>query len=242
MSATTDPGGVRLGAWATLGEPRGAAALEASGLDWLLLDMQHGHFDDRAVRETLALRRSPLVPLLVRPPSDDPAGIGRALDSGADGVIVPLVESAAQAEAVVAAAHLPPRGGRSLGLLHGVDRVPGPGGPKPFVAVMVETAAGLDRVEEIAATAGLDMVFVGPFDLSLALGTTIPALLEERDGVLARVLAACRTAGVLAGAFGAGRPEAFARLGFDWVAAALDTELLASGAALAARVRRSIEG
>ncbi|HEV7622852.1 MAG TPA: aldolase/citrate lyase family protein [Amnibacterium sp.] len=237
----TDPG-VRFGAWASLGEPRTAAALETSGLDWVVLDMQHGHFDDRAVRETLALRRERRVPLLVRVRANDPGLIGRALDAGADGVIVPLVDSAEDAEAAVAAASYPPRGVRSWGPLPGLERTDGSGGrpPQPFVAVMVETAQGLAAVDDIAAVDGLDMVFVGPFDLSLRLGTTVDALLADSgaDAPLPRVVAACHGAGVLAGAFGPSveRATALARLGFSHVVVALDTDLLAGGATLAARV------
>ena len=103
---------VSLGVWALLGEPRTAASLEHAGFDWVLLDQQHGHFDDRAVREAFEHRRERRVPMLVRPRANAVDLIGRALDDGADGVIVPLVESAAEAEAAVAAATWPPRGRR----------------------------------------------------------------------------------------------------------------------------------
>lgn len=236
----------RLGAWASLGEPRTAAALTTSGLDWVVLDMQHGHFDDRAVRETLALRRERRVPLLVRVPANDPAAIGRVLDAGADGVIVPLVDTVEDAEAAVASACYPPRGMRSWGPLPGLERTDGTDGrpPRPFVAVMVETAEGLGQVGGIAAVDGVDMVFVGPFDLSLRLGTTVDALLADTaaDAPLPRILAACRDAGVLAGAFGPGvdRTRALVELGFTRVVLALDTDLLAGGGALAAAVRQRL--
>jgi 4-hydroxy-2-oxoheptanedioate aldolase len=235
---------VRLGVWALLGEPRTAAALEHAGFDWLVLDAQHGHFDDAAVRATLALRREHRVPVLVRPRANDAGLIGRALDAGADGVVVPLVQNAAEAEAAVAAASYPPRGIRSWGPLPGLERTDGEDGrpPKPFVAVMVETASGLDDVAAIARTPGLDLVFVGPFDLSLSLGTTVDGLLadERPEAPLQRILAACAAAGVAAGAFGATVPRArrFVELGFEWVVAVLDTGVLEAGGALADQVRR----
>ncbi|MDQ1512795.1 MAG: 4-hydroxy-2-oxoheptanedioate aldolase [Microbacteriaceae bacterium] len=237
---------VRLGVWAMLGEPRTAAELERSGLDWVVLDAQHGHFDDRAVRETLSLRRERLVPVLVRVRANDAALIGRALDAGADGVIVPLVETAAEAEAVVAAASYPPRGSRSWGPLRGLERTDGADGgpPKPLIVVMVETAGGLAAVSAIAATPGLGMVLVGPNDLALSLGITVDALLadDRPDAPLPTVVRACRDAGVLPGAFGATveRAAVMARLGFEWVVAGLDTDLLASGGALARRVRERL--
>ncbi|MBW4040525.1 MAG: hypothetical protein HIU86_00135 [Acidobacteria bacterium] len=231
----------RLGVWAMLGEPRTAAALEHAGFDWLVLDAQHGHFDDGAVRQTLMLRRERRVPLLVRTRANDAGLIGRALDAGADGVVVPLVESAAEAEAAVSAANHPPRGIRSWGPLPGLERTDSPTGgpPAPFVAVMVETAQGLADVEAIARTPGLALVFVGPFDLSLSLGTTVDGLLDGHASALQRILAACEAAGVPAGAFGATVPRArrFVELGFTWVVAALDTGVLDAGGRIADEVR-----
>src|ERR1700712_1332240 len=216
---------VRLGVWAMLGEPRTAAALEDAGFDWVLLDAQHGHFDDAAVRAVFALRRGRRGPMLARPRANGADLIGRALDAGAEGVIVPLVESAEEAEAAVAAAASPPRGIRSFGPLPGA-----PQAERPFVGVMVEMAAGLAAVDAIAATPDLDLVFVGPFDLSQSLGTTVDDLLadDHADAPLPRIVAACRAAGVRAGAFGATEPRArrFLELGFTDVVAALDTSVL----------------
>lgn len=230
---------ISLGVWAVLGEPRTAAALEHAGFDWVLLDQQHGHFDDRAVRETFQLRGDHHVPMLVRPRTNAVDLIGRALDDGADGVIVPLVESAAEAETAVAAAHWPPRGRRSSGPLPFLE--PRDASRRPFVGVMVETVTGLGDVERIARTPDLDMVFVGPFDLSLSLGTTVDALLEDEsaDSPLRRIVAVCADAGITAGAFGATVPRAqrFVELGFTFVAATLDTSVVAAGGAIAQQVR-----
>lgn len=102
-------------------------------------------------------------------------------------------------------------------------------------AVMVETPAGLDKVEEIAATPGVDMVFVGPFDLALALGVDVDAMLADTSltGILGRIVGACRAAGVTAGAFG-GTPERASQLlrqGFTFVAAATDALSIQRGTA-----------
>ncbi len=227
-----------LGAWATLGEPRMTAELARSGVGWVGLDAQHGHFDDNALRATLGLRPSGGPPMLVRVAANDPALIGRALDAGADGVVVPLVDSVADAEKAVAASHYPPHGTRSWGPLPGSRPVHGPGSdggthPVPLCAVMIETAAALDAVEDIAAVPGVDMIFVGPFDLSLTLGLDVDDLLAAQagDAPLARITRACTNAGITAGAY-AGTPERAALLaaaGFDWIAATTDAALMALG-------------
>ncbi|WP_194291378.1 HpcH/HpaI aldolase family protein [Cumulibacter manganitolerans] len=237
-TAPTDaaPRPTRTGVWATIGEPRLAAALEATGFDWVCLDGQHGHFDDRAVRETLALRGKPAATVLTRVLRNDVGLIGRALDAGADGVIVPMVQSAAEAEDVVRAAHYSPRGARSFGPMHGAAYGTTTGLPgRAMSAVMVETQVALDAVDDIARTPDLDMIFVGPFDLSLALGRDIDDVLADRspDAPLPRVVAACRAAGIVPGAF-AGDPRrarAIVEHGFEWVAVTSDVGLLHLGAA-----------
>lgn len=224
----------RPGVWGTLGEPRIGAALEHAGFDWVCLDGQHGHYDDASVRATLALRKTPAAKILVRVLSQDGPLIGRALDAGADGVIVPMVQSAEEAEQVVRAAHYPPRGNRSFGPMYGAPYGTSTGIPgRPMVAVMVETQTALDDVERIARTPDLDMIFVGPFDLSLALGRQMPEVLADtaRDAPLPKVVAACRAAGIIPGAF-AGDPQrarAMFEHGFEWVAVTSDVGLLGIG-------------
>lgn len=228
-----------LGVWATLGEPRLANALAAAGLGWVGLDAQHGHFDDRGLRDTLGRRSAGDAPMLVRVAANDAALIGRALDAGADGVVVPLVDTVADAEAAVAASHYPPLGARSWGPLHGARPVhqPGSDGGRhavPLCSVMIETARALEAVEGIAAVPGVDMIFVGPFDLSLALGLEVDDLLASTGerAPLERIIGACRVAGIRAGAY-AGTPERAAILGaagFSWIAATTDTGLLPLGA------------
>ncbi|MBG6182268.1 4-hydroxy-2-oxoheptanedioate aldolase [Arthrobacter sp. CAN_A214] len=229
---TTKPG-----VWVTLGEPRTAAELEHAGFDWLGLDAQHGHFDDRALRDSFALRRDREATVLVRVAANDPTLIGRALDAGADGVIVPLVDTAEHAESAVAAAHYPPRGRRSWGPLPGTPAGSGTVVPVPFCAVMVETALAVENLDAIAATPGLDMLFVGPFDLSLALGLDVDDLLSDRSehAPLPTIVRACRTAGIPAGAY-AGSPDrtrALQEQGFAWIAVATDTGVLHQGSAAA---------
>lgn len=228
-----------LGVWATLGETRTTVELLGAGFGWVGLDAQHGHFDDAAVRDVLARRWHDAPAVLVRVGALDARLIGRALDAGADGVIVPMVSDAGQAAQCVAATHHPPRGTRSWGPLPGaggydLPSARGESRPGPVCAVMVETAAAVEQVEEIAATPGLDMLFVGPMDLSLALGVEVDALLGDRraGAPLRAVVTACERAGLTPGAY-AGTPErarALLRLGFTWVAVTTDAAVLGQGA------------
>ena len=225
---------MRAGIWASFGGVRLTAALEGLGFDWVGIDAQHGHHDDRSIRDILSLRREPRATVLVRVAANDATLIGRALDAGADGVIVPLVNSPEEAAAAVAAAHHPPKGSHSWGPLAGYEIDPG---RLPLCAVMIETADALEQVTEIAATPGVDMLFVGPFDLSLALGMEVNELIADTSASspLRRVVDACNKTGIIAGAF-AGAPGRAVHLrehGFEWVAVDTDYGLLALGAASA---------
>ncbi len=210
------------GAWIQGTDAATARALAAS-LDWIAIDQQHGRADDRAMLDLLAATAG-LCQRYVRVRSLDAGLIGRALDGGADGVIVPQVSSAAEARAVVAASHYPPRGDRSWGPL--VEH-----SPEVVVGVMIENAAGLAAVAEIAAS-GADLLFVGPYDLALSLGTTVDALLDEQT-TLAAVRDAAIASGIAIGAF-AGTPARaarFAGLGYRQIAVTTDVQLVADAAA-----------
>ncbi|WP_082589579.1 aldolase/citrate lyase family protein [Nostocoides sp. Soil756] len=211
--------------------------LAAGGFDWLALDAQHGPVDRAALHVIgRALAGSP-TPFLVRVPAVDAAWIGAALDAGAAGVIVPSVEGVADAERAALATRYPPLGDRSWGpfatLWGGTTSTPEEANQAVQCWVMVETSGALDDVDAIAATPGVDGLFVGPFDLSLSLGTTPEALLADHDpaGPLARVVAAAQRQGILVGGF-AGAPEgarAFVAHGIPFVAVTTDGAVVAAG-------------
>lgn len=227
------------GMWCVLGEIATTARLATAGYDWLLLDAQHGAFDRSRVIESLRLRSEDWAPVLVRVPALDFAAIGAALDAGAQGVMVPMVDSAAEARAAAEAALYPPLGRRSWGPIMPLWGRPAPtsseANERVEVWVMVETRRALDEVEQIAAVPGVTALFVGPNDLALALGTSREELLADTgdDAPLRRVVEACRRAGVRSGAFG-GDPATAARLvaiGFNDVAVTTDAGALDAGAA-----------
>ncbi|WP_159501251.1 HpcH/HpaI aldolase/citrate lyase family protein [Microbacterium sp. 18062] len=222
---------VNRGIWMLGTDPGAARTIAVAGIDWIAFDLQHGRIDDARMHDLL-LATAGTVPRWVRVGAADAARIGRALDSGADGILAPQVSSRDEAEAVVRGALYPPDGARSWGPLAGYGAKAVPATPR--VGVMIESEAGLRAVDEIAAVPGIDLVFVGPFDLALSLGTTVEDLLDAADdpaSPLARIRDAARAVGVRLGAF-AGTPRSarrFARIGYRQLTVATDILLLTEG-------------
>jgi 4-hydroxy-2-oxoheptanedioate aldolase len=229
--------------------PATAPLMATSGFDWIALDAQHGLFDDAGVVAALRAMPDGAADVVVRVPANDPVWIGRALDAGADGVIVPLVDTVLDAQQAVAATHYPPVGRRSWGPFPPLFGRPAATAAQANdavrCAVMIETAAGLEAVADIAGVPGVDMIFVGPFDLSLAIGQEVADTFDQGlDGPFGAILRACAAAGITAGAF-AGAVERAPRLlelGFRVVAVATDAGLLSSAAAAGVAAARSAEG
>ncbi|WZH38324.1 MAG: aldolase/citrate lyase family protein [Microbacterium enclense] len=231
---------VDVGAFCFSGSAALVQTLSRSGLAWLCLDAQHGRWDDASVLAALDHVGGGIpedaARVFVRPRSAAPDLIGRALDAGAAGVIVPLIDSAEQARAVVEAARFPPLGRRSFGPIRspfGEEDDLTAANDGVCVVVMIETAAALDDVEAIAAVPGVDMLFVGPFDLSLALGVSVDALLadHDHDGPLPRIARAARTADVRFGGFAGDAPRArqFIAHGADFVSIVSDLDAAVIG-------------
>ncbi len=156
------------GAWKVLGESVGVEVLAASGFDWIGLDAQHGSIAPSALVAMLQAADAAGVPAVVRLAANDPASIGHALDAGAGGVIVPGIESAADATRAVAACRYPPDGRRSWGPLRPAVR--SGGANAPVCVALIESPQGIASADEIAAVPGLDGLFLGPTDLGLEYG------------------------------------------------------------------------
>jgi 4-hydroxy-2-oxoheptanedioate aldolase len=176
------------GGWTVTGDVIAAGILAAGGLDYVIVDMQHGGATEASLPGlTAAIERAGATPL-ARVRYAHPADIGRALDLGCAGVIVPNVNSAEQARAVAGACRFPPAGYRSGG---GV--LASPGGP--LCLIMVESRAAMADLDLTLAVPGVDGIYVGPRDLSYSLGCA----LSPDDPVLRRALeqiwAACLAAG-----------------------------------------------
>jgi 2-keto-3-deoxy-L-rhamnonate aldolase RhmA len=219
-----------IGYWIGSDNPPATERIARLGYDYIVLDAQHGLLGYRGMLDNLMAIAAARAVGLVRVEANDATPIGKALDAGAVGVIVPLINSAADAAAAVAASRYPPVGTRSYGPTRSGLRI----GPNPadadatvLVLGMIETARGLADVEAIAATPGLDGLFIGPSDLTLGVGGAYPgdpAAAVAFDAALVRIRTACETAGIVAGSYSPSGADAASRLGagFSFVTVAGD--------------------
>ena len=224
-------GEVLLGTFLDLGAPVAAEIAAAVGFDWLVLDLEHGAGGRDSTLAQLHATRD--VPVLVRVPSAASEELGWVLDFGAAGVVIPRVGGLAEAaEAVDRSRYAAGRG------LHGGVRAAGFGRDPGYlaraddervVAVQIETRGALDEVAEIAALPGVDVLFLGPYDLGHALGLPPGPESEEMQATAQTVATAAREAGKAAAVF-LGEPGLAARyreLGFNLIASGSAAGLLA---------------
>lgn len=183
-----------LTAWLTIPSSFSAELLAHCGFDCLTIDVQHGLIDyGAAVGMLQAISTTSCIPL-ARVPWNEPGAIMKLLDAGAYGIICPMISSAQEAAAFVAACRYPPQGIRSYGpkraVLYAGDDYPSAANHTILAIAMIETAEGLANVDAIAAVEGVDALYIGPADLSLALGReqrvdqTDPVMVEALDTVL----------------------------------------------------------
>jgi len=229
--------------WVSLGSPAVAELMVEEGCDAVLFDLQHGLWTRPTLEAAIGSTRGKAVPL-VRPQDDSYFAIGNALDSGALGIIVPMVESAEQAKRIAAAAKYPPDGRRSFGGIRpAIDwkQVVPKTNAAIFVAVMIETRTGLENAAAIAAVPGIDMLFIGPSDLSLSTGT-FPDMGSTHEAAMQSVLQAAKKAGKSCGLFTPNVTLAADRRlqGFQFVVLAYDQDLLETPSKAA--IRRYADG
>ncbi|MBI1384886.1 MAG: 2,4-dihydroxyhept-2-ene-1,7-dioic acid aldolase [Rhizobiales bacterium] len=221
--------------WHTLGVPLGIELAAAEGWDLALIDQQHGMGGNDQLVAQLTAARAAGVPGLVRVAWNDAALVSRALDAGAAGVVVPMVNSAEEAAALVRAAKYPPLGARSWGPYRAALTSSGDylsdANEATLAFAQIETAAAVEALDGIVATAGIDGLLVGPNDLALSLtgarDIRAPVVLDA----MAAVLAACRDKGRLAWIFANDRAYADDRRieGWDIISIGSDAGWLAAG-------------
>ncbi|HEY1819000.1 MAG TPA: aldolase/citrate lyase family protein [Trebonia sp.] len=225
------------GLWCSSADPLVAEVLAASGPDYVCIDTQHGaSHEGNLVSMCQAVTVGGAVPV-VRVSENRPALIMKALDCGARGVIVPLIETAADAAAAVAACRYPPLGERSWGPFRASlakDMATRAGLEDVACVVMIETKKAVENLAEIVATDGLAGAYFGPSDLSLALGLE-PASFDapEFQEVLAAMIAECGKKGISAGAhcYDGATASKYSHDGFSMITLAVDMRLLRSAAA-----------
>jgi 4-hydroxy-2-oxoheptanedioate aldolase len=234
--------------WVASGSPYCAEICAGAPLDWLLIDGEHAPNDVRSVLAQLqAVAPYPVTPV-VRPPSGDPVLIKQLLDIGAEVLLVPMVESATQARALVEATRYPPAGIRGVG--SAFARASGWNRDASYLSdaasrvslmIQVESQAGLDSLTEIAAVEGVDAVFVGPSDLAASLGhlgeQDHPDVVGAVDDALRVIAAAGKAAGV--NAFSEPLGDRYLDAGARFILVGADVTLLARGSDELARRHRN---
>lgn len=198
-------GGQTVGCWLSMGNAYSAEAMARLGFDWVCVDLQHGLLDYQDLTYMLpAISNADTTPL-VRVPWNEPYEIMKALDAGAFGVIVPMVNSREEALQAVSACRYPPDGNRSFGpiraaLYAGRGYAAEANGQIACIA-MIETEDGIANLEEILTTPGLDGVYIGPSDLGLALGLppTGDSDVPKHVETVQMILDACKKHGIAAG-------------------------------------------
>lgn len=240
-------GDVLAGAFLNLGSPLAAEACGVAGLDWVLIDLEHGAGTEAELVGQLHGAQAGGVHAVVRVESTDRPRPGRALDLGAEGIMLPRVDNADEARTAVSHLHYGPHGDRGVATYNRACRF----GTRPQAIseayehvvgiVQIETPGAVAAAREIAALGGVDALFVGPGDLSHAMGifgrTDAPEFQSALRAVVDAAHAEGRAAGILVGA-PAGVP-AMRALGFTLIAVGSDSTLLLAGARAAAEAIRA---
>jgi len=240
LAANLRSGASLVTGWNIWPEPLLAEVGARSGFDCVTLDMQHGLHDPVSVMRGIGAVHLAGKPAIVRVPVGDNAMVSRALDMGAEAVIAPMINTADEAHAFVAAAKYPPIGERSWGplraqTLYGIDpptqlKI---ANDTTLAIAMVETKRALDSLDHILAIDGIDGIFVGPSDLSVTLsnGKSIAPGDPLVDGPIKLIAERTVAAGKIAGAFawGGGRAQAFREMGYRLIALATDHAYMVTG-------------
>lgn len=223
-------------AWLNLPGGFQAGIYADSGLEAVLIDMQHGIVGYRDMVEMVQAVNAARAFAFVRPPLDDFSMVSRALDVGAAGIVCPMINHADDARRLVNVAKFPPMGERSwggyLGQSHlglSKEEILAKGNGHNAVFAMVETATAMENLDEICGVEGLDGVFVGPNDLCISLtdGAVIDVHHQVVQEALLKIIAATQKAGIAAGIFTSANDEVkkYGAMGFKFMPAVNDVAL-----------------
>jgi len=238
-------GHLSLGTWVSIGHPDVAEVLADIGFDWLLFDMEHGPLTNETVHPMMQAMGGSATAPLVRVARNDSWHIGQALDGGAHGVMVPLVNTAEEARRAVAACKYPPEGTRGMGprratrygrrfeeYLRSVNR-------EVLVVVQIETPEAIENIDAIVSVEGVDVAAIGPGDLAKTMGCFGNPRNKEYQRAFDRVLRSCERHGIVPSMAYVSKIEKareYIQRGFRFIGFCEDIEFLsgAAGSALAA--------
>lgn len=228
-----------LGTFIQFPSPSIVEVIGHAGLDFVIVDLEHGEFGIAAIPDLCRAADASGLHTIVRAATNDPVMIGKSLDFGASAVLVPHIDTAADASAAVAAARYPPTGTRGAypvlrAARYGSAYEPGweaRQNGSPSVILLIESAAGIDNLSEIVRTPGVDGIFIGPVDLSHSLGLAGNADHPRVRALVREVGGAAMEAGLRAGTFCPTVDAAvgYADAGFKLLAHSVDSQILLSG-------------
>lgn len=234
-------GQATINGWCSIGSPFTAEIMASQGFDSVTIDVQHGALDYSSALPMLQAMRGTSVLPIARVPWREPGIIMKMLDAGAMGIICPMINSAAQAAEFASYMRYPPLGQRSFGPTRAAFAMPGynvkDANADVLAFAMIETADGVANLDEIAATPGIDGLYVGPADLTLGVtnGRLAPGFDRTEDemmDVIHRIVAAAKANGI-ASVLHCGTPEYAAKgieWGYDMVTVSSDARLMAAAA------------
>jgi 4-hydroxy-2-oxoheptanedioate aldolase len=223
-----------VGTWLMSAAPAAAEALGCAGLDFLVVDTEHVPLDIAQTIDVLRAIAGTPASAITRVPWNDMVMVKRALDAGAQSIMFPFVQSADEARRAVSYTRYPPQGIRGVAAMHRASRyatVPDyleRANDELCVIVQLETPAALDALPAIAAVEGVDSLFVGPGDLSAAMGRLGDIAHADVQAQLARAARECRALGMPCGIVGP-NPDMvrrFLEYGYSWVAVGSDMSLM----------------
>jgi 2-keto-3-deoxy-L-rhamnonate aldolase RhmA len=191
----------------SISAPQIAEIISDSGFDWVLIDMEHSAISLENVQNALQVMGDKILKI-VRVPGNDEIWIKRVLDTGCDGILVPMVNSAAEASRVVQASRYPPEGRRSVGLSRAHSFGPGfssyveNANRDLLIMIQIEHKDGVGNIDEILKVKGIDSIFIGPYDLSASMGLTGQLSHPDVKAAIKLIKEKCREACLPYGIFG----------------------------------------
>lgn len=242
LKQTLTAGGSAIGGWCTTPSAFNAEQLALAGYDYVCVDCQHGLIGYDAMVPLLAsLGRTGTTPI-VRVPYNHTPWMGQALDAGAEGVIVPMVNTREDAERAAAACRYAPEGVRSFGPvrsgLYLNQAPPAEVNRQVLCLLMIETVQAVENAEAICSTAGVDGVYVGPADLAISMGVAfgVDPLPAAHGEAIAHVAAVCAASGIVPGIHTGGGAQARAALADGFRMATVSTDAAIFRAAIGAEL------